>query len=76
MGISVIVLGENKMGLKHLIIIEHLFKNNPDEVFSQSHFTNYMDISYNTALSCLQYLWEQKKIELTPRGYRWKKKKE
>ena len=62
------------MGLRHLRKIEQLFKNNPDVAFAQSYFTNYENISYNTALSCLQYLWEQQKIELTPRGYRWKNK--
>lgn len=61
------------MGLKHLKKIEKLFENNPDGFFTQSYFTNYENISYNTALACLQYLWEHKKIELTPKGYKLKK---
>ena len=71
---NVNVRDEKKMGTKHLRKIRKLFSENPDNVFPQSYFTYYENISYNTALDCLQYLWEvEKKIELTPKGYRWKK---
>lgn len=64
------------MGIKHLRKIERIFKENPDKSFPLSYFTNYEKIDYSTAIQCIEYLWEQKKLELIPpRGrYKWKNK--
>lgn len=56
------------MGIKHLIRIKEVFKDNPLKTFAPSYFTNVEQIEYSQVLLSLQYLWEDQKIVLTKKG--------
>lgn len=63
------------MGIKHLVKIERLLRENPSKSFYKTFFVQKLNINYSSVLIILDYLIKSKKIKIVKekkeKKYQW-----